>query len=197
MTGLTDWAPNAHALVVHLPIGLLVTAFAAELATLLRSRPEPVATVSTALYAAGWLTLAAAYLTGRAAAPEVYTPGLAVPVVDRHWTLALWCLLYFGALTAGRLWVLGVPGRPARAGGTGGTSEPGSRAGQVGQVKGPARAGGAGGTSEGQAATRRGAAHLAFGAAGLAGLLLLAATAELGGRLVYQYGVGVAAPLAE
>ena len=172
MTGLTDWAPNAHALVVHLPIGLLVTALAAELVTLPRRRPEPVATVSTALYAAGWLTLAAAYLTGRAAAPEVYTPGLAVPVVDRHWTLALWCLLYFGALTAGRLWVLGVPGRPARAGGNGET---------------PA----------GAVATGRRAAHLAFGAAGLAGLLLLAATAELGGRLVYQYGVGVAAPLVE
>ena len=171
MTGLTDWAPNAHALIVHLPIGLLVTAFAAELVALLRRHPEPVATVSTALYAAGWLTLAAAYLTGRAAAPEVYTPGPAVPVVDRHWTWALWCLLYFGALTAGRLWVLGVPGRPARAGDTGET---------------PA----------GSAATRR-RAHLAFGAAGLAGLALLAVTAELGGRLVYEYGVGVAAPRAE
>ena len=171
MTGLTDWAPNAHALVVHLPIGLLVTAFAAELVALMRRRPDPVATVSTALYAAGWLTLAAAYLTGRAAAPEVYTPGLAVPVVDRHWTLALWCLLYFGTLTAGRLWVLGIPGRPPRAGDTGET-----HAGAV---------------------PRRRAAHLAFGAAGLAGLLLLAATAELGGRLVYQYGVGVAAPLVE
>ena len=172
MTGLVDWAPNAHALIVHLPIGLLVTAFATELVALLRRRPEPVASVSTALYAAGWLTLAAAYLTGRAAAPEVYTPGLAVPVVDRHWTVALWCLLYFGALTAGRLWVMGVPGRPAPAGGTGET---------------PA----------GPATTRRRVAHLAFGAAGLTGLLLLAATAELGGRLVYQYGVGVAAPLAE
>ena len=172
MTELVDWAPNAHALIVHLPIGLLVAAFAAELVALLRRRPETVATVSTALYAAGWLTLAAAYLTGRAAAFEVYTPGLAVPVVDRHWTLALWCLLYFGALTAGRLWVLGVPGRTARVGGTGET---------------PA----------GRAATRRRVAHLAFGAAGLAGLLLLAATAELGGRLVYQYGVGVAAPFVE
>ena len=172
MTGLTDWAPNAHALVVHLPIGLLVTAFAAELVALLRRRPEPVSTVSTALYATGWLTLAAAYLTGRAAAPEVYTPGLAVPVVDGHWSLALWCLLYFGALTAARLWMMGVPGRPPRASGAGET---------------PAQA----------VATRRRAAHLAFGAAGLAGLLLLAATAELGGRLVYQYGVGVSAPLAE
>ncbi len=188
MTGLTDWTPNAHALVVHLPIGLLITAFAAELLALLRRRPEPIATVSTALYAAGWLTLAAAYLTGRAAASEVYTPDLAAPVVDRHWTLALWCLLYFGALTAGRLWVLGIPGRPARAGGAGETPAGGA---------GETRAGGAGETPAGAAATRRRAARLAFGAAGLAGLLLLAATAELGGRLVYQYGVGVTAPTTE
>ncbi len=155
MTGLLDWVPNAHALIVHLPIGLLVTAFATELVALLRRRPEPVATVSTALYAAGWLTLAAAYLTGRAAAPEVYTPGLAVPVVDRHWTWALWCVVYVGGLTAARVGLL-ERGEP-----------------------------------------RRRLVHLAFGAAGLAGLVLLAVTAELGGRLVYEYGVGVAAPLVE
>ena len=154
MTGLTDWAPNAHALVVHLPIGLLVTAVAAEWAALLRRRPEPVSTVASALYAAGWLALAAAYLTGRGAAPEVYTPGLAVPVVDRHWTWAFWCLVYFGGLTLARVGLL-------KRGG------------------------------------RRRMVHLAFGAAGLAGLVLLGVTAELGGRLVYEYGVGVAAPLAE
>ena len=67
---------------------------------------------------------------------------------------------------------MGVPGRPPRADGTAATP-----------VQAPAN--------------RRRAAHLAFGAAGLAGLLLLAATAELGGRLVYQYGVGVSAPLAD
>ena len=75
-------------------------------------------------YAAGWLTLAAAYLTGRAAAPEVYTPGIAVPVVDRHWTWAFWCLVYFGVLTAARLWVMGVPG-PPRPGGNGETPRAG------------------------------------------------------------------------
>ena len=155
MSGLTDWVPNTHALVVHLPIGLLVSAFATELVALLRRRPEPVSTVSTTLYAAGSLTLAAAYLTGRAAAPEVYTPGLAVPVVDRHWTWALWCVVYFGGLTAARVGLL-ERGEP-----------------------------------------RRRLVHLAFGAAGLAGLVLLAATAELGGRLVYEYGVGVAAPLGQ
>lgn len=155
MTGLVDWAPNAHALIVHLPIGLLVTAFAAELVALLRNRPEPVATVSTALYAAGSLTLAAAYLTGRAAALDVHIPGPAVAVVDRHGTWALWCLIHFSGLTAARAGLL--------------------------QRSGP----------------RPRLVHAAFGVAGLAGFVLLAITAELGGRLVYQYGVGVAPPRAE
>ena len=44
----------------------------------------------------------------------------------------------------------------------------------------------------GQLATRR--RWLPVAAAGLAGLLLLFQTAERGGRLVYQHGVGVAAP---
>ena len=172
MTGLTDWAPNAHALVVHLPVGLLVTAAAADLVALLRSRPEPVATVSTALYAAGWIALAAAYLTGRGAAPEVYTPGLAVPVVDRHWSLALWCVVYFGGLTAARVWRLGIGSATLHRN-------------RIGEA-----------AARENAAPRR-AARLAFAAVGLVGLVLLAATAELGGRLVYEYGVGVAAPLGQ
>lgn len=44
----------------------------------------------------------------------------------------------------------------------------------------------------GRVVTRRG--WLPVAAAGLAGLLLLFQTAERGGRLVYQHGVGVAAP---
>ena len=44
----------------------------------------------------------------------------------------------------------------------------------------------------GRVVTRRG--WLAVAAAGLAGLLLLFQAAERGGRLVYQHGVGVAAP---
>ena len=70
MIELTDWVPNAHALVVHLPIGLLVTAAAADAAGLLRRRPEPVAAVSTALYLAGSLALAARLPHGTAPPPR-------------------------------------------------------------------------------------------------------------------------------
>ena len=154
MTELAGWAPNPHVFIVHLPIGLLVTAVVADLVAVLRRDPSIVITVSTGLYLAGTASLVAAYLTGRSAAPEVYTPGMAHAVVARHWEWALWCVWYFGLLTAGRAGLRLATGVPRRL------------------------------------------VTAALALAGLAGLVLLTNTAELGGRLVYQYGVGVAAPVA-
>ncbi len=154
MTALAGWAPNPHVLIVHLPIGLLVTAVVADLVAMLRRDSSSVVTVSTALYIAGTVTLVAAFLTGRSAAPEVYTPGMAQAIVARHWDWALWCVWYFVLLTAGRVGLRLAAGAPRRR-------------------------------STG-----------ALAGAGLAGLVLLTNTAELGGRLVYQHGVGVAAPVA-
>ena len=148
------WAPNPHALIVHLPIGLLVTAVMADLVAMLRREPSTVVTVSTGLYLVGTAALVAAFLTGRSAAPEVYTPGLAQPIVAQHWDWALRCVWYFGLLTAGRVGLRLAAGAPRRL------------------------------------------STVAFAVAGLAGLVLLTNTAELGGRLVYQHGVGVAAPVA-
>ena len=154
MTGFADWAPNPHALIVHLPIGLLVTGMVADLVAIWRRDPAPVVTASTWLYFAGLVTLVAAYLTGRSAAPVVHTPGLAQALVPRHWDWAFWCVWYFGLLTAGRVALLFRAPRPGRV------------------------------------------IAVSLGAAGLAGLVLLTNTAELGARLVYQHGVGVAAPVA-
>ena len=152
MTGFTAWAPNAHALIVHFPIGLLVTAAVVDLIAMLRSAPRTPVTVSTGLYAAGAIALVAAYLTGRAAAAEVYTPGLAHAIVSQHWDRAFYCVWYFGLLTAGRVALRRRSRNPGRV------------------------------------------ITVALGAAGLAGLVLLTNTADLGGRLVYEHGVGVAAP---
>lgn len=153
MTALIDWAPNAHALVVHLPIGLLVTAFGVDLLTLVRTNRVTLGNVAAGLYVGGTAMLVVAYLTGRAAAPEVFTPGMAQAVVTQHWDQALWCVWYFGLATAGRI---ALRLRYPRLG--------------------------------------YGAA-IGLAAAGLGGFLLLTMTSELGGRLVYEYGVGVAAPL--
>lgn len=154
MTELAGWAPNPHALIVHLPIGLLVTAVVADLVAMLRRDPSTVVRVSTGLYIAGTVTLVAAFLTGRSAAPEVYTPGMAQAIVARHWDWALWCVWYFGLLTAGRVRLWLAAGSPRRV------------------------------------------VTVALALAGLGGLVLLTNTAELGGQLVYQHGVGVAAPVA-
>ena len=154
MTALASWAPNPHALIVHLPIGLLVTAVVADLVAIARRDPSTVVRLSTGLYIVGTVTLAAAFLTGRSAAPEVFTPGMAQAIVSSHWDWALWCLWYFGLLTASRM-ALGLAAGPARR-----------------------------------------ASTLALAVAGLTGLALLTNTADLGARLVYQHGVGVAAPVA-
>ena len=154
MTALAGWAPNPHALIVHLPIGLLVTAVVADLVAMLRRDPSTVVIVSTGLYLAGTASLVAAYLTGRSGAQEVYTPGMAHAVVTRHWEWALWCVWYFGLLTAGRVGLWLAAGSPRRV------------------------------------------VTVALALAGLGGLVLLTNTAELGGQLVYQHGVGVAAPVA-
>jgi uncharacterized membrane protein len=154
MTALASWAPNPHALIVHLPIGLLVTAVVADLVAIARRDPSTVVRLSTGLYIAGTVTLAAAFFTGRSAAPEVFTPGMAQAIVARHWDWALWCVWYFGLLTASRVGLGLTVGPPRRA------------------------------------------STLALAVAGLAGLALLTNTTELGARLVYQHGVGVAAPVA-
>ena len=153
MPTLVDWAPNPHALIVHLPIGLLVTAAVADLVAMLRRDPSRTVAVSTGLYLAGMVTLVAAYLTGRSGAPEVYTPAVAQAVVTRHWDWALWCVWYFGFLATGRVG-LRLAGSPPRR-----------------------------------------IVTVALAVAGLAGLVLLTNTAELGSRLVYEHGVGVAAPV--
>ncbi len=116
----------------------------------------------------------------------------------RHWTWALWCLVYFGGLTAARVWRLGLGGLTAARvwrPGLGGLTA--ARVWRFGRGTPAARPHGAGGAAGGGNRPPGRAARVAFAAAGLAGLLLLAVTAELGGRLVYQYGVGVAAPPAD
>ena len=153
MTGLTTWAPNSHALILHLPIGLLATATVVDVITTLRRDPSTTVLLAHGLYMVGTVTLLATYLTGRHAAAEVFTPGLALPVVAEHWERALWCTWYFGLVTAGRIFLALYVARPQRA------------------------------------------ITTTLCVVSLIGFGLLAATAELGGRLVYEHGVGVAAPI--
>ncbi|MCE2513832.1 MAG: DUF2231 domain-containing protein [Acidobacteria bacterium] len=153
---MADWTQPLHPLVVHLPIGLLVSAAGVDLAGLAAPASPALRRAAIGLYVAGAATLVAAYLTGRADAGALRIPGPAHTVVDEHWTWAWRTTVFFCALAAGRLaLVLASPSTGHRV---------------------PVR--------------------LLLAAAGVLGLTLLFQTAERGGRLVYEHGVGVAAPRA-
>ena len=174
MTGLADWAPNAHALVVHLPVGLPETARRHRVRG--RAHGPAAAPPRAGRHArppstrrAG-LPSSAAYLT-RGAAPEVSPRASRCPSSQAFGAWRL--VLVYSRADRGAGLAAGPRLRdPA--------SEQDRRGGRPRErgVPPPARLA--------VAAVER-----------LAGLVLLAATAELGGRLVYEYGVGVAAPLGQ
>ena len=141
-----------HPLLVHFPIGLIVSAAVLDVAALGAGPRSALRTTATGLYLAGAAALVAAYFTGRSDAALVRIPGPAHLVVDEHWTWALRTTVYLGVFALGRL----------------GLALAGFQTGR-----------------------RR---WLPVVAAGLVGVLLLFQTAERGGRLVYEHGVGVAAP---
>lgn len=149
---MADWTQPLHPLVVHLPIGLLVSAVVTDLAGLAAPARPALRHAATGLYLAGAATLVAAYVTGRADAAAPRVPGPADALVDEHWTWAWRTTIYFGALAAGRLALLRASPSTERR------------------------------------------VRLPLAAAGVLGLILLFQTAERGGRLVYQHGVGVTAP---
>ena len=141
-----------HPLLVHFPIGLMVTAAVVDLAGLATDPRSTLRRAATGLYLAGAAALVAAYFTGRSDAALVRIPGPAHALVDEHWTWALRTTIYMGVFTLGRLGLE-----------------------LAGLLSGRGR-------------------WLPVVAGGLVGILLLFQTAERGGRLVYEYGVGVAAP---
>ena len=141
-----------HPLLVHFPIGLIVTAAVMDVAALGAGPRSTLRRAATGLYLAGALALVAAYFTGRSDAALVRIPGPAHAVVDEHWTWALRTTVYMGVFALGRFG-LDLTGRLS------------------GRIR-----------------------WLPVVAGGLAGVLLLFQTAERGGRLVYEHGVGVAAP---
>ncbi len=100
---LPDGVPNLHPILVHFPIGLLVTAVLCDgLALALRRQPTW-RNGATGLYVIGTALMVATYLSGREAAALVFTPGMAHGLVDEHWTWAMWTLMYFGGLTIVRV----------------------------------------------------------------------------------------------
>ena len=146
--------PNAHAILVHFPVGLLSTAVVADLVGAVFLKRPGLNRTALWLWVGGTGLLVATYLTGRDAAADVRTPGMAHALINAHWTWAWYTVLYFGAVTIGRIGLRWIRSEP------------------------------------------RPVAHIAVLLAAGLGLFLLLQTADRGGQLVYQHGVGVAAPSA-
>ncbi|HEY5564036.1 MAG TPA: DUF2231 domain-containing protein, partial [Rhodothermia bacterium] len=104
MIPIPDWAPGLHPLVVHFPIALLVSALIMDVFSLVQ-RGRGI-TASTWLYVAGAVTLAIAFLTGRAGADAVMVPPEAERILTDHENWALRTLIFFSVLAFVRLLVL-------------------------------------------------------------------------------------------
>jgi uncharacterized membrane protein len=105
MTLLPAWAPNAHPLLVHLPIGMWVGAVAADLIAVVFRRASRADAAASFLYPAGALAAVLAYLTGQRAAATVLVPGMAFPLLEQHEDWALAATILFALVAAIRLWV--------------------------------------------------------------------------------------------
>ena len=163
---LPEWAPNAHPPLVHFPIALLPAGVLFDGLGFALRQQIAWRHGATALYVIGTILMGATYVTGQEAAATVFTPGLAHGLVNEHWTWATWTLAYFVILTLGRLAI------HIRSSSTN-PSKP-----------------------TGDYPTRKFSwppltIRIAFLLAGIAGIWLVMETADRGGQLVYEYGVGV------
>ncbi len=100
---LPSWAPNAHPLVIHFPIVLVIAALTADVIDQVLDRPAWLRTAATIAYVAGALSAAVAYWTGVRAAATVLVPGMAPPLIEDHRVWALSTLAFLLVLAVGRV----------------------------------------------------------------------------------------------
>ncbi|MEX2604811.1 MAG: DUF2231 domain-containing protein [Gracilimonas sp.] len=91
-----EWAPNIHPLLVHFPIGILVTAGLANLISLFIPDKWWDEEKNTILYVLGGIAAIFAYYTGQAAADTVFLESEAQSILTEHADWALWLVWFFG-----------------------------------------------------------------------------------------------------
>lgn len=99
--------PNPHAVVVHFPVALLLTATLLDLACLVARRAIWLDRAATTLYVLGTVAAGAAFLTGDAASEKLWDipDDAARSAMASHEDLALITLVAFAVITALRLLV--------------------------------------------------------------------------------------------
>lgn len=100
---IPDWAPNLHPMAIHFPIVLVLVATAVDVLDFFVERPAWSPALATILHAAGATAAIVAYLTGIAAASDVFIPGMAHPPVDDHQAWALATTGYVMCAALGRI----------------------------------------------------------------------------------------------
>ena len=117
MNFVPEWAPNVHPMFVHFPIGLLMTAVALDLLSLL-PKMTAIRSAVPVLYVVGAVAAIATYFTGQAAADGISIPADAEPILTEHADLAFWTVIFFSAYAVIRLItakILNGPSTPVRA----------------------------------------------------------------------------------
>ncbi len=96
--------PNLHAVVVHFPVALLVTATLLDLACLAARRATWLDRAATTLYVLGTTAAGLAFLTGNAAAGDLWSVSAETQrVMADHRSMALLTLAAFAAIAVLRL----------------------------------------------------------------------------------------------
>lgn len=102
MDFVPEWAPNVHPMFVHFPIGLLMTAVALDVISLI-PRTQVIRRAVPVLYVVGALSAIATYFTGQAAADGLAIPADAEPILTEHADFALWTVIFFAVYAAIRV----------------------------------------------------------------------------------------------
>jgi uncharacterized membrane protein len=95
MPFLPDWAPNAHPLLLHFPIALLMAAAALDLGGLVTGDRGGWRRAANWLYGVGALAAIATFFSGRAAADSVFLPTAANALLTEHADLGMWTMWFF------------------------------------------------------------------------------------------------------
>lgn len=92
---IPNWAPNAHPMIVHFPIAIIIVAILFDFLSLLIRKQTWLRMSAHALYFLGAIAALVTFFSGRQAADSVIIPTESYPVISEHADLALYTVVFF------------------------------------------------------------------------------------------------------
>ena len=99
---IPSWAPNAHPLLIHFPIVLILLAALVDVVNV-GAASDSLGRAGVGLYVLGAVSALATFFTGRSAAATVYLPGMAHGLVSDHRLWGLATTVTFGVFAVARV----------------------------------------------------------------------------------------------